>query len=85
MCEGVKLSIQLAHSDSLGIEYVSVNGLKRHSTWRCLPLQSRQGISEYLVTLCLPRDRGSNQHQSVSNYSGFVELYAFADETVDVF
>lgn len=51
MCQWVKLSIQLAHGDGLGVEDVGVHSLKGHSTRGALALQGRQGLLQDLIAL----------------------------------
>ena len=85
MSEGIKLSIELAHSDGLGIEHVRMHSLEWYPSWCSRPLQSCQSVSQHFVALCLPRDGRPNQHQAVTNHRGLVELYALVYEALDIF
>ena len=51
MGESVKLSVELAHGDGLGVEYKGMHQLKRHSSWSELALQSRESVPKDLVAL----------------------------------
>ena len=84
MSKWVEFSIQLPHSDGLGIQYVRMHSLKRDSPGCGRALQCRQGVAEHLITLCLPRDRRSDQHEAVTDHGGFIELDTLADESLDI-
>ena len=40
---------------------------------------------QYLVTFCLARSGGSDQHETVTNDGGFVQLDAFVQKSIHVF
>ena len=82
VCEGVKLPIELAHSDGLGVEHIGVHRLKGHPSRCGLALQGREGIAQHLIALRLPRDGGPDQHESMANDSCFVELDAFLNKAL---
>ena len=49
--ERVKLSIELAHRDGLGVEHERVHHLKRHPSRSELALEGREGVSEDFIAL----------------------------------
>ena len=84
MCKHVKLSIELAHGDGLGVQYIGVHLFKRHTSGGELALQSRESISKYLIALCFSRYGRSHQHEAMANHSSLVELDAFFHKTFHI-
>ena len=74
MSERVKLSIQLSHSDGLGVEYVCVDLLKRHPSWSTLALEGRERVTEDFVAFGLSRDSRTDQHEAMTNHCCLIEL-----------